>query len=115
MCRCQGSKVIGTHPDIKYHFYADDTQLFIHISHKNAALAFNKLNSCLLDVQKWMSSSMLKLNPDKTEFIIFGSHAQLKKLDPYLPVKIFGNFMHPMMQQGFIFQNSTCPWIKCIK
>ena len=89
------SKVIGTHPDIKYHFYADDTQLFIHISHKNAALAFNKLNSCLLDVQKWMSSSILKLNPDKTEFIIFGSHAQLKKLDPYLPVKIFGNFMHP--------------------
>ena len=89
------SKVIGTHPDIKYHFYADDTQLFIHISHKNAALAFNKLNSCLLDVQKWMSSSMLKLNPDKTEFIIFESHAQLKKLGPYLPVKIFGNFMHP--------------------
>ena len=38
---------------------------------------------------------MLTLNPDKTEFIIFGSHAQLKKLDPYLPVKIFGNFMHP--------------------
>ena len=27
--------------------------------------------------------------------IIFGSHAQLKKLDPYLPVRIFGNFMHP--------------------
>ena len=38
---------------------------------------------------------MLKLNPHKTEFIIFGSHAQLKKLDPYLPVRIFGNFMHP--------------------
>ena len=54
------SKVIGTHPDIKYHFYADNTQLFIHMSHKNAALAFDKLNSCLLDVQKWMSSSMLK-------------------------------------------------------
>ena len=48
------SKVIGTYPDIKFHFYADDTQLFIHMSHKNAALAFDKLNSCLLDVQKWM-------------------------------------------------------------
>ena len=79
------------HPNIKFHFYADNTQLFIHMSHKNAALAFDKLNSCLLDVQKWMSSSMLKLNPD---IIIFGSHAQLKKLDPYLPVRIFGNFMH---------------------
>ena len=89
------SKVIGAHLDIKYHFYADNTQLFIHMSHKNAALAFDKLNSCLLDVQKWMLSSMLKLNPDKTEFIIFRSHAQLKKLDSYLPVRIFGNCMHP--------------------
>ena len=70
------------HPDIKFHFYADDTQFFIHMSHKNAALAFHKLNSSLLDVQEWMLSSMLKLNPDKTEFIIFGSHAHLKKLDP---------------------------------
>ena len=83
------------HPDIKYHFYADNTQFFIHLSHKNAALAFAKLKSCLLDVRGWMSSSMLKLNPDKTEFIIFGSHVQLKKLDPYLKVRIFGNFIHP--------------------
>ena len=89
------SKVIGMHPDIKFHFYAGDTQLFIHMSHKNAALAFDKLNSCLLDVQESMLLSMLKLNPDKTEFFIFGSHAQLKKLYPYLPVRIFGNFIHP--------------------
>ena len=65
------------------------------MSHKNAALAFDKPNSCLLGVQEWMSTGMFKLNPDKTEFIIFGSHAQLKKLDPYLPVKIFGSLMHP--------------------
>ena len=31
------SEVIGIHPGNKYHFYADDTQLFIHVSHKNAA------------------------------------------------------------------------------
>ena len=83
------------HPDIKFYFYTDDTYLFFHMSHKNAAPAFDKLNSCLLDVQEWMSSSMLKLNPYKTEFIIFGSQAQLKKFDPYFPVRIFGNFMHP--------------------
>ena len=82
------------HPDIRHHFYADDTQFFIHMSQKTAALAFDKLNSCLPDGQEWMSSSMLKLNPDKTEFSIFESNAQLKKLDPYLPVGIFGNFMH---------------------
>ena len=51
------SKVIGMHPDIKYHFYADDTQLFIHMPHKNAALAFDRLNSFILDVQEWMLTS----------------------------------------------------------
>ena len=88
------SKVIQRHSDIKFHFYADDTQLFVHLSYKNATSAFDKLNSCLQDVQEWMSSSMLK-PPQKTEFIIFGSHAQLKKLDSDLPVRIFGKLLHP--------------------
>ena len=42
-----------------------------------------------------MSSSMLKLNPPKTEFIIFGSHAQLNKLESHLPVMMFGKPLHP--------------------
>ena len=40
---------------------------------------------------------MLRLNTDKTEFIIFESQARLKKLDPYLPIRIFGNFIHPIV------------------
>ena len=28
------SKVISKHPDVKFHFYADDTQLFIHLRPK---------------------------------------------------------------------------------
>ena len=35
-----------------------------------------------------------QINQDKTEFFIFGSHAQLNKLDPHLPIRIFGNLMH---------------------
>ena len=54
------SRLIEMHLDIKFHFYADDTQLFIYMSHNNAVLAFDKLNSCLLDVQEWMLSRMLK-------------------------------------------------------
>ena len=46
------SKLFGTHHDIKYLLYADYTELFIHMSHKNVALDFDKLNSCLLDAQE---------------------------------------------------------------
>ena len=63
------SKIIRLHPHIKFHFYADNTQLYIHLSHKNASSALAKLNACLRDVQEWMSLSKLKLNPEKTEFI----------------------------------------------
>ena len=89
------SKVIRRHSNSKFHLYSDNTQLVFHMSHKNAALAFYKLNLCLQDIQKWMSSNMLKVNRDNTEFIISGSHAQLKKLDSHLPVRILSNSMHP--------------------
>ena len=46
------SKIIRLHPHIKFHFYADDTQLYIHLSHKNASSALARLNACLRDVQE---------------------------------------------------------------
>ena len=65
--------IISKHKGIKFHFYAEDSQVYIHLSQKNASAAFEKLNRCLDDVKEWISTSKLKLNPDKTEFIIFGS------------------------------------------
>ena len=82
------SKIIRLHPHIKFYFYADDTQLYIHLSHKNASAAIARLNACLLDVQQWMSLSKLKLNPGKTEFIVFGSKSQRQKISSYFPVSI---------------------------
>ena len=67
------SNVIQNHPGICFHFYADDTQLYIHLTHKHATLAFERPKNCLDDVRKWLSVNKLKLNPDKTEFILFGS------------------------------------------
>ena len=63
------SKIIHLHPHIKFYFYADDTQLYIHLSHKNASAALAKLNACLHDVQRWMSLSNLKLNPKKLNLL----------------------------------------------
>ena len=61
----------------------------------NASPAFDKLNRCLQDVKKWMSASKLKLNPDKTEFILFGSKKQRERLIVCFPTDILGNPLHP--------------------
>ena len=37
------------------------------------------LASSMKDIKSWMDSMRLKLNSDKTEFILFGYRAQLKK------------------------------------
>ena len=59
------SLIISKHKAIKFHFYADDSQLYGNLSHKNASAAFEQLNRCLDNVKEWMSTSKLKLNPDR--------------------------------------------------
>ena len=65
------------------------------MSHMNASAAFDKLNRCLQDVKEWMSASKLKLNPDKTEFILFGFKKQRERLNVCFPIDILGKPLHP--------------------
>ena len=37
------SLVIGKYKGIKYHFYPDDTQVYIHLPQKNSSAAFEQL------------------------------------------------------------------------
>ena len=39
------------------------------------------IGRCIEEIRNWMAMNMLKLNDDKTEFIIFGTCQQLKKID----------------------------------
>ena len=89
------NKVISRHPDVKFHFYADDTQLFIHLKHKNAKIAFDRLGKCLEDVKLWLCANKLKLNADKTDFIIIGAKSQQEKFNPFFPVNILGESLIP--------------------
>ena len=89
------STLIGKHKGVNFHFYAYDSQLYVHLLHMNASAAFDKLNRCLQDVKEWMSASKLKLNPDKTEFILFGSKKQRERLNVCFPIDILGNPLHP--------------------
>ena len=89
------SILIGKHKGVNFHFYADDTQLYVHLSHRNASAAFDKLNRCLQDVKEWMSATKLKLNSHKSEFILFGSKKQRERLNACFPIDILGNPLHP--------------------
>ena len=65
--------IIHSHSSINYHFYAHDSQLYITLSPENFSHSIQKLKNCLNDIQNFMFTNKLKVNPDKTEFISIGS------------------------------------------
>ena len=55
------------------HLYADDTQLYVTFNpsdEMDIEGAIVKVEGCIADVKKWMSSNFLKLNDDKTEILL---------------------------------------------
>ena len=85
------SSIIHSHSSINYHFYADDTQLYITLSPANFFHSIQKLKNCLNDIQNFMFTNKLKLNPDQTEFILIGSKNNHTQLLPHFPIDILGN------------------------
>ena len=51
---------------------------YLALDHMNFDSSFPELTECLTRVQKWLDGEKLKLNPQKTEFIITGDkHAKV--------------------------------------
>ena len=75
---------------IPHHLYADDSQLYISFSSGNSAVSLNGLQSCMASVQSWMSTNILKLNPDKTNFLLIGNEWQWSKYLSMFPIELLG-------------------------
>ena len=59
-----------------YHFYAGDTQLYLSfnsLSGGDQAYTVAQVESCVRDIDRWMSCNKLKLNRDKTELLVISS------------------------------------------
>ena len=56
--------------NVTHHLYADDTQIYLAVDSRNFDSSMEELTECLKSVQEWMDGVKLKLNPEKTEFII---------------------------------------------
>ncbi len=53
---------------MSFHFYADDTQMYVPIERKDPS-AFTSLLKCLEEVK--LAQNVLSLNENKTEVIVF--------------------------------------------
>jgi hypothetical protein len=72
---------------MSFHLYADDTQLYIPFScNDNLSLndSMKLIESCLSDINTWMTTNKLKLNQDKTELLFFSSKYSPQKILPSL-------------------------------
>jgi len=58
---------------VSFHFYADDTQLYISFSSYDSSQYLSTLSRALEHVHGWLTSNKLFLNPDKTELLLIGS------------------------------------------
>ena len=72
----------GSWYNLNYHVYADDTQLYITFksSQEPADSCITMLEKCIQEIRSWMRQNFLKLNDEKTEFLLFGSRQQLSKV-----------------------------------
>ena len=65
---------------VHLHLYADDTQLYLPFDPQNSKFATKQIEACIAEIKSWMGSNFLKLNDEKTEFILFGSEHDLKAI-----------------------------------
>ncbi len=68
---------------LKYHCYADDTQLYISFSHASMEekdRAIDSLEQAISDIKRFMIANKLKLNDEKTEVILLGTKHRLDHL-----------------------------------
>jgi len=65
-------QVVSTHGLI-LHQYADDCQVYLSTFVGDAPDADEHFSRCLVDVEDWMSTSRLQLNPTKAQVMWLGS------------------------------------------
>ena len=58
---------------VKFHQYADDTQIYLSVNKDNCTTAALELAACTTAVYDWLLHHSLSLNPDKSDVAILGT------------------------------------------
>ena len=87
--------------ELRFHLYADDTQLLSRMSLPEIDIYCPVISDCVSSIHQWCASRRLQLNPNKTEMIWFASAANLLQLRDYNSVWCGGYFT---------FRHCARPW-----
>jgi len=72
---------------VGYHFYADDSQIYISFNLDDSDAAVRKVQEVINIIKSWMQRNFLCLNDDKTEILVISSRAAHKKLNiPHIQI-----------------------------
>jgi hypothetical protein len=79
------------------HGYADDLQLYDHVDPDACEPVVTRLSACVEAILTWMASSLLRLNPTKTELIWLGASRYVRQC-PTGPLLVAGTPITPSTQ-----------------
>src|SRR6218665_1095253 len=75
------SRLFAKYSSASGHLSADDIQAYVHGPSSQFLDITSSIASLAADLDSWMSSNRLSLNPSKTQLIWLGTRQQLLKLD----------------------------------
>ena len=82
--------VVAGH-NVKFHGYADDSQMSVHSQRHNTVSTISRLGHCVADIGHWMAANRLQMNPTKTELLWAGSKHNITMLGSRAPAMQLGS------------------------
>ena len=82
--------IINSH-NLHYHFYADDTQLYVTFKTDydvDAGLSRSRVKHCVVDIDRWMTNNKLKLNENKAEPLVISSRYRSRPMVTSIQLRV---------------------------
>ena len=92
---------------ILFHIYADDNQIYLAFKPLDADFTKARIENLIRDIKAWMVRNMLKLNDEKTEFLLIFSRYRAEV--QFSPISVGGDLIYPsksVKNLGVIFDST---------